>query len=101
MDWTPAASARFAATATTKIEAWRKKREYDSSNGLAIWLHTARAVMEPRIAPTVRGIWQQILNTGPNADSLACDLLQDAGLPVDQDRRAPKGLGVEDQSRAL
>jgi len=97
-DWTPAAVARFASTAKTRIEALRKKRAYDSSDGLAIWLHTARAVTELRIAPAVREIWQQILNAGPNADSMALDLLQDAGLPLDQGRRVPKGFGVGDQN---
>lgn len=97
IDWKPAAVARFAATAQTRIAALRKQRDYDSSDGLAIWLHTARAVTEPRIAPAVREIWQQILAAGPNADAMAHDLLQDAGLPVDQGRRIPKGFSVEDQ----
>lgn len=62
-----------------------------------IWLHTARAVTEPRIAPAVREIWQLIVGTGPNADAMAHDLLQDAGLPVDLDRRAPNGFPPEDE----
>ena len=90
--WKPAAVARFATAAQTKIAVLRKAREYDSSDGLAIWLHTARAVTEPRIAPAVREIWQQIVDAGPNADAMAHDLLQDAGLPVDQVRRIPKGF---------
>jgi len=98
MVWTPAAAARFASAAETRIAALRKKREYDSSDGLAIWLHTARAVTEPRIAPAVRDIWQQILNAGANADSMAQDLLQDAGLPVDAKRRVPEGFSTPDQS---
>ncbi len=97
-DWTPAAAARFAAAALSRIAILRKKREYDSSDGLAIWLHTARAVTEPRIAPAVRDIWQQILKAGPNAESMAQDLLQDAGLPVDEVRRVPKGLDINEQS---
>lgn len=97
IDWTPKAVARFATTAQTRIAALRKQREYDSSDGLAIWMHTARAVTEPRIAPAVRGIWQHILNAGPNAESMAQDMLQDAGLPVDQSRCAPKGFGTGDQ----
>ncbi len=96
-DWTPAAAARFAADAQSRIATLRKKREYESSDGLAIWLHTARAVAEPRVAPAAREIWQQILNAGPNARSMALDLLHDAGLPVDEDRRSPKGFGVNDQ----
>lgn len=95
-DWTPAAAAPFVTAAQSRIVTLRKKREYDSSDGLAIWLHTARAVAEPRIAPAVRDIWQQLLDAGPNADSMARDLLQDAGLPVDEDRRVPKGFGIYD-----
>jgi len=93
-DWTPAAIARFAKATQAKIVVLRKNRDYDSSDGLAIWLHTARAVTEPRIAPAVREIWQQLINVGPNADEMALDLLQDAGLPADQGRRIPKGFGT-------
>jgi len=96
--WEPAAVARFVATAQTKIAALRKAREYDSSDGLAIWLHTARAVTEPRIAPVVREIWQHILNAGPNADGMAGDQIQDAGLSIGEGRRAPRGFGVDDPS---
>ncbi len=92
MEWKPAAVAGFVSTAQARIATLRKKREYDSSDGLAIWLHTARAVIEPRIAPPVRDIWRRILNAGPNAESMARDLLHDAGLPVDQILRAPKGF---------
>lgn len=95
-NWPPAAVARFATSAQTKITALRKQREYDSSDGLAIWLHTARAVTEPRIAPAVREIWQQLLAAGPNADAMAQDLLQDAGLPLGQGRPIPRGFNVED-----
>lgn len=95
-DWKPVNVARFAATALTKIAALRKQREYDSSDGLAIWLHTARAVTEPRIAPAVRDIWRQLSQAGINADAMARDLLQDAGLPMDHGRRMPKGFQVED-----
>jgi hypothetical protein len=96
IDWKPAAVARFAMTTQSKIAALRKKREYDSSDGLTIWLHTARAVTEPRIAPAVCKIWQHLLNAGPNADAMAEDLLIDAGLPYDQMRRTPKGFSTED-----
>lgn len=99
INWPSAAAARFATTAQAKIAALRKQREYDSSDGLAIWLHTARAVTEPRIAPAAREIWQQLLATGPNADAMTQDLLQDAGLPFDQIRYIPKGFSVEDEGR--
>lgn len=96
VDWKPADVARFAAAAGTKIAALRKQREYASSDGLAIWLHTARAVTEPRIAPAVRDIWRQLSQAGLNADAMAEDLLQDAGLQMDHSRRVPKGFRVED-----
>ena len=96
MLWTPKAAARFAAATETRIAALRKTREYDSSDGLAIWLHTARAVSEPRIAPSVRDIWQHLMNAGPNADAMALDLLQDAGLPVDHIRAVtPQGMQTD------
>ena len=95
INWTPKAVGRFVAKTQTKIDALRKAREYDSSDGLTVWLHTARAVSEPRIAPDVRDIWRQIVNTGPNAESMAHDLLQDADLPVDGDRSAPEGFGTQ------
>jgi hypothetical protein len=98
--WPPATVTRFAAAAKTRIAALRKAREYDSSDGMAIWMHTARAVTEPRIAPPVREIWGQILNAGPNAESMAQDLLQDAGLPPAQTLRAPIGFGAGDQASA-
>ena len=92
--WKPAAVARFVATAQTKIATLRKQRDYDLSDGLAIWLHTARATSEPRIAPAVREIWQQLLQAGPNADAMAEDLLTDAGLPLADGRRAPAGVAI-------
>ena len=95
-DWTPAATARFVKAMPAKIAALRKQREYDSSDGLAIWLHTARAVTEPRIAPAVCAIWQHVTNAGPNADGMAQDQLQDAGLPVDVGRRIPSGFSTDD-----
>lgn len=93
-DWSPAAVAKFTSAAQSKITALRKKREYDSSDGLAIWMHTARAVTEPRVRQAVRDIWQQILNAGPNAESMAQDLANDAGLPVADYRRVPKGFEI-------
>ena len=95
-DWKPDAVTRFAAVAETKITALRKQRAYDSSDGLAIWLHTARAITEPRIAPAVRDIWRQISAAGPNADAMADDLLRDEGLPVQQSRNVPRGFEVDD-----
>ena len=93
--WTPREIARFVKATQAKIAVLRKKREYDSSDGLAIWLHTARAVTEPRIAPAVREIWQHIINAGPNADDMALDRLHDAGLSADQGRRIPKGFNSD------
>ena len=92
VQWKPAAVARFVAGAQAKIASLRKQRDYDISDGLAIWLHTARAVSEPRIAPAVREIWRQLLEAGPNADAMAQDLLTEAGLPLPERRRIPAGF---------
>lgn len=89
--------ARFASDAQARIASLRKKREYDSSDGLAVWLHTARAVTEPRVAPAVREIWQHLLDAGPNADSMAHDLMQEADLQSDKGRRAPRGFAGTDE----
>ena len=90
--WKPSEAARFAKTAEARIAALRKQREYASSDGLTIWLHTARAVTEPRITPAVRDIWRLLAQAGPNADAMAQDLLQDAGLTMDSRRSVPKGF---------
>jgi hypothetical protein len=91
-NWPPAAIARFVSGAQSKITALRKKRFYDSSDGLTVWLHTARAVTEPRIAPAARDIWQQILAAGPNTDTMVNDLLAEAGLSGPPARQAPAGF---------
>lgn len=90
----PAAVKRFINAAQTSITALRKQRSYDSSDGLAIWLHTARAVAEPRIAPAVREIWQHILNASSNADAMAQDMADEAGLVITTDRKAPQGFAT-------
>ena len=95
-DWKPKDLTRFAAAAEAKIAALRKQRAYDSSDGLAVWLHTARAVTEPRIAPAVRDIWRQLSAAGPNGDAMRDDLLQDAGLPIPQSRNMPKGFAGDE-----
>ena len=92
MGWKATTAARFAAAADTKIAALRKQRAYDSSDGLAIWMHTARAVSEPRIAPPVQQLWRLLSKAGPNAATMADDLLQDAGLPVGAAFSIPKGF---------
>ena len=94
--WKPATAERFAKVTATRIAALRKKREYDSSDGLAIWLHTARAVTEPRIAPMVRDIWERLSEASSNADMMADDLLQEAGLPPVLNRSVPQGFEVEE-----
>jgi hypothetical protein len=93
--WPPAAVARFVTATQTRIASLRKKREYDLSDGLAVWLHTARALKEPRIAPPVQEIWQMILNAGPNADTMATDLMAEAGLPAVLVRQAPAGIAPD------
>ncbi|WP_103170991.1 hypothetical protein [Paracoccus sp. SY] len=94
--WKADAVSRFAAAAQTRVAALRKKREYDSSDGLSVWLHTARAVTETRVAPAVRDIWQHLMDAGRYADSMAQELMQDAGLPADMGRRVPAGFAIKD-----
>lgn len=96
IDWPTKAVERFISNTQTKIAALRKEREYDSSDGLTVWLHTARAVSEPRIAPHVRDIWRQIVDAGPNVETMTHDLLHDAGLRVDGEHGAPKGFRADD-----
>ena len=91
-NWPPAQAARFVTATQTRIAALRKARDYDLSDGLAVWLHTARTVTEPRIARPVHDIWQMILSAGPNADTMATDLMAEAGLPAVLVRQAPTGF---------
>jgi len=93
--WKPAAVARFIKATEAQIAALRKQREYDSSDGLAVWLHTARAITEPRLAPAVQDIWRLLVGVGPNADAMVDDLLHDADLPPRQPRRIPQGFDTE------
>lgn len=93
--WTSEAVTKFASSAQASITALRKKRDYDSSDGLAVWLHTARALNESRVAPAVRDIWQHLMDAGPNADPMAEEMILDAGLPMDNRRRVPDGLGID------
>lgn len=94
--WKPTSIARFIKATEAKVAALRKQREYESSDGLTIWLHTARAVTEPRLVPAVRDLWQLLMKAGPNADAMAEELLQDAGLPAEQNRRIPTGFQADD-----
>lgn len=91
--WKPAEVAGFIRGAQTKIAALRKARDYVSSDGLAVWLHTARAVQEPRIAPAVREIWAHLSAAGQNVEAMLADLLEDAGMAGVQGRRVPEGFG--------
>ena len=93
--WSPAAVTRFVTATQTRIAALRKTRDYELSDGLAIWLHTARAVREPRIARPVHDIWLMILSAGPNADTMATDLMAEAGLPAVLVRQAPAGFAPD------
>ena len=95
--WKPTEVVKFVKTAESKVAVLRKQREYSSSDGLSIWLHTARAVIEPRIAPAVREIWHLLAQAGPNAQSMAEEMLQEAGLAVDHDRKVPRGFEAEGQ----
>jgi hypothetical protein len=82
-DWPAAALKKFVSASQTRINALRKGREYDMADGLAVWLHTARAVTAPAITPPVAQIWALLAEAGPNAPSMGDDLLETAGLPVD------------------
>ena len=90
--WPAATVVRFVTTTQTRIAVLRKKHDYDLSDGLAVWLHTARAVEEPRIARPVQDIWQMILNAGPNADTMATERMGEAYLPALLVRKAPAGF---------
>ena len=94
--WKPPAVTRFAGATATRILTLRKQRDYDSSDGLAIWLHTARAVTEPRIMPAARHIWQVLAQAGPNTETMAEELLAEAGLPPGFNRSAPDGFHSDD-----
>jgi hypothetical protein len=95
LTWKPAEAARFAKQAETRIAAYRKAREYERSNGLTIWMHTARAVGEPRVLPPVRAIWLALAQAGPNAPSMADEALAEAGLPPSAAWIVPMGLGED------
>jgi hypothetical protein len=94
--WKPADIKRFVTATQTRIAELRKTRDYDSSDGLAIWLHTARAVTEPRISPAARDIWRQLAKAGPNAASMASEMLDEAGLPAASAPIVPKGFASAD-----
>lgn len=88
--WKPTDVKRFIAGSQTKIAALRKDRNYDSSDGLAVWLHTARAVLEPRVAAPVDQIWRILQQPSANAEAMMLDLLQDAGLATGNAQIVPK-----------
>ena len=92
LGWKPAEAARFAKAAATRIAAFRKAREYERSDGLTIWMHTARAVSEPRLLPPVRAIWAALDLAGPNVATMAEEALAEAGLSVGAARVVPVGL---------
>ncbi len=93
--WKAAEVQRFVRASQTKIAALRKARDYVSSDGLAAWLHTARAVQEPRITPAVREIWTHLSAAGQNVEAMLADLLEDAGMAMAEGRLVPEGFGVE------
>ncbi len=95
--WKPAALKGFLSASEARIATLRKQRAYDSSDGLTIWLLTARAVREPRMTPALRRIWRHLMAAGPNADAMATDLLAEAGLPHPQSRRTPTGFEDRDE----
>ncbi|MEH6774378.1 MAG: hypothetical protein V7668_10675 [Cereibacter changlensis] len=90
--WTPAERARFISKAETKIAALRKQRAHDSSDGLAVWLHSALALTEPRVAPAARSLWQMLSGAGDNARTMLAEKLAEADLPPEPDLRRPEGF---------
>ena len=94
LSWKPAEAARFAKSAATRIAAFRKAREYERGDGLTIWMHTARAVSEPRILLPVQAIWRELAKAGPNAPSMADEALVEAGLPLGGAWVVPRGLSL-------
>ncbi|MCG6111441.1 MAG: hypothetical protein MEQ74_04535 [Paracoccus sp.] len=90
--WPKAKAARFAADALARIAVLRKARDYDSSDGLAVWMHSARTVAEPRIADPVRQIWAHLAAAGPNAASMAEEQIAEAGLAPHVPLRIPEGF---------
>ena len=79
--WKPLELKRFVTATQTKIAALRKARDYEVSDGLTLWLHAARAVTEPRIAPPAAEIWALIAGVGQNADTMAEERCLEAGIP--------------------
>jgi len=90
--WKPAEAARFAKAAAARIAVLRKAREYERSDGLTVWMHTARAVGEPRVLPAVQAIWVRLAEAGPNVPTMTEEALIEAGLPVGGARVVPLGL---------
>lgn len=93
--WKTADVTRFAKATEGRIAALRKARDYEKGDVLAIWLHTARGVTEPRVKPPVLALWQLLLTAGPNADSMAAEMIAEAGLPPDAGRSIPAGFGED------
>ena len=90
--WKAPALKKFTSATQTRINALRKARAWDEADGLKVWLHTARALAEPRILAPVQEIWRQLAHAGPNADAMAEELLVEEGLSPDPGRAIPKGL---------
>jgi hypothetical protein len=58
-------------------------------------MHTLRAVTDPRFAPTVRNIWQQLSPVPSNEDAKADDLRQNEDVQIHQSRNVLKGFEVD------
>lgn len=96
MQWKPAMVGRFATATQARIAVLRKERAYESSDGLAVWLMTARAATEPRMIPAVREVWRHLMTAGPNSETMAAELLAEAGLPDTVVRQVPPGFQAAD-----
>ena len=49
-----------------------------------------------QMVPAVRQIWHHVQHAPLNADSMAQDLIEDAGLTYVPGRRVPDGFGIDD-----
>ncbi|MES2968212.1 MAG: hypothetical protein V4804_05655 [Pseudomonadota bacterium] len=94
--WPAKEVASFAREAGTRIKDLRKGRDYDSADGLTIWLHTARGIIEPQVAPSARSIWVALARATSDAVSMADEMVADAGLAGPCLLRAPAGFAPED-----
>jgi hypothetical protein len=92
MDWKPAAITSFAKSAAREFAALRKAREYERSDGLNVWLQTARALTQPRIMAPAKAIWEALAEAGLNVPTMVEEVLEEQGLTASPFGPVPKGF---------